>query len=261
MAFLPKDPTDQRFMLAGVAPLVLLFAYHQYVGKPRAVETETLATHIEALETRNVTARAIEAQQGGPQLAARVAELEEHAYMLERLIPRKEDVPVLLRDISLSARGTRLQLTRLKPEVEEAGEHYVKRTYEINVQGPFHAIGTFLGEVGSLSRIMTPIDLKLITSTDKTTNSGSPVLNASFRLMTYIVPPAGEAPADHLSQSIVALLDESAPPSPPEPAEAASLDTIPGTVIDSLARAARDSASARAAVADTVGKGNDGSRN
>ena len=251
MAILPQDPKDQRFMLAGIVPLALLFAYNQYVGKPRAIEVESLTTHVQALEMQNATARAIEEQQGGPRLQARVAEMEQHVALLETLVPRKEEVPVLLRDISLRARDTRLQLTRLKPEIEEAGDHYVKRTYEINVQGPYHAIGTFLGEVGSLSRIMTPIDLRLMANTGKATNAGSPILNANFRLLTYIVPPAGEAPEDHLSKNIVAMLPNQPPPA--ADAAAASLDTIPGTALDSIARAARDSASARTAIADTIG--------
>src|SRR5690606_23110183 len=122
MALLPQDPKDQRYMLAGMVPLALLFAYHQYVGKPRAEEVASLTTHIEALETQNATARAIEAQQGGPRLQERVAQLEDYVELLEGLVPRKEDVPVLLRDISLRARDTRLELTRLRPETEEAGE-------------------------------------------------------------------------------------------------------------------------------------------
>jgi Tfp pilus assembly protein PilO len=262
MAILPQDPKDQRLLLAGIVPLALIFAYSQYVGKPRTIETDMLVSHAEALESQNVTARAIEAQQGGPQLQARVTKLEQHVAMLEGLVPRKEEVSVLLRDISLRARDTRLQLTRLKPETEEAGDHYVKRTYEINVQGSYHAIGSFLGEVGSLSRIMTPIDLKLMANTGKTTNSGSPVLNANFRLLTYIVPPAGEAPEDHLSVNIVARLADE--PALSEPASAAppptipdTTDLIPGTAVDSLAQAARDSASARAAVADTIGRRQD----
>jgi Tfp pilus assembly protein PilO len=254
MALLPQDPKDQRFMLAGIVPLALLFAYHQYVGKPRATEVESLTTHVQALETQNATARAIEAQQGGPHLQQRVAQLEEHVEFLEGLVPRKEDVPVLLRDISLRARDTRLQLTRLKPETEEAGDHYVKRTYEINVQGAYHSIGMFLSDVGSLSRIMTPIDLKLITNTGKVTNTGSPILNANFRLLTYIVPPAGESPEDHLSPNIVAHLspDPGAAAPPTVDPGAASLDTIAPAALDSIARAARDSASARATAVDSA---------
>lgn len=250
MALLPQDPKDQRYMLAGMVPLALLFAYHQYVGKPRAEEVASLTTHIEALETQNATARAIEAQQGGPRLQERVAQLEDYVELLEGLVPRKEDVPVLLRDISLRARDTRLELTRLRPETEEAGEHYVKRTYEINVQGAYHAIGTFLSDIGSLSRIMTPVDLKLMTNTGKATNTGSPILNANFRLLTYIVPPPGESPEDHLSPNIVAHL--SLPPATqPEPEQAGPVDLVPASV-DSIAQAAADSAAARALAADSA---------
>jgi Tfp pilus assembly protein PilO len=198
MTLLPRDPKDQRFFLAALAAFALLFAYHQFVRAPRTDETEALRAHLASLETANHTARVIAEQNGGPALATRVARLEDHVRQLENLVPRKEEVPLLLREISLRARDTRLQLTRLKPETEEAGEHYVRRTYELNVQGPYHAIGTFLGQVGALSRIMTPIQLKLLPHGNNQTDEGSPVLNANFRLVTYIVPPAGEAPADHL---------------------------------------------------------------
>jgi Tfp pilus assembly protein PilO len=198
MTLLPRDPKDQRFFLAALAALALLFAYHQVVRGPRTDETQALRVHLASLETANHTARIIAEQNGGPTLAGRVAGLEDHVRQLEHLVPRKEEVPLLLREISLRARDTRLELTRLKPETEEAGEHYVRRTYELNVQGPYHAIGTFLGQVGALSRIMTPIQLKLLRHGNDQTDQGSPVLNANFRLVTYIVPPAGESPADHV---------------------------------------------------------------
>jgi Tfp pilus assembly protein PilO len=51
--------------------------------------------------------------------------------------------------------------------------------------------------VGSLPRIITPVEFKLQSNTNETDRrTGSPLLNASFRIVTYIVPEPGAVPAD-----------------------------------------------------------------
>ncbi|MGH7507667.1 MAG: type 4a pilus biogenesis protein PilO [Longimicrobiales bacterium] len=187
MALLPTDPQQQKKLLIGLVPLLLLFAYYQFYHGGRTVQVEELATHLESLETANNAARVIAAQ-GGPELQRRLAIYEEHMRRLEELIPSREEVADLLHSMGLRAQGAGSELTKMNPEADEPGPYYTKRTYEMGVSGTYHEVGTFLSEVGSLERIVTPTELKLARDPQETNNNGTPLVDAGFRIVTYVLP-------------------------------------------------------------------------
>src|SRR5690606_30965085 len=153
MALLPTDPQQQRKLLIGLVPLLLLFAYYQFMHSGRTERIAEMETHLEALETTNAAARVIAAQ-GGPELQRRLAIYEEHMNRLEELIPNREEVAELLHSMGLRAQTAGVELTKMKPEADEPGAYYTRRTYEMGVTGTYHDVGTFLSEVGSLPRIV-----------------------------------------------------------------------------------------------------------
>lgn len=195
MALLPQNPDQQKKLLAGIAALILLFVYYQFVHTDRAQEIQQLGTRLETLERTNAAARTL-AMQGGPELQNKLALLEQHMFRLEELIPAREEVPELLHAMTLRAQTTGVEITRVNPQREEPGPYYSKQTYEIGVRGTYHRLGRYLAEVGSLPRIITPIQLKLQPSANETDRNGLPLIDANFRIVTYIVPePAGLADA------------------------------------------------------------------
>lgn len=194
MALLPKDPAQQKRLLVGLLPLILAFVYFQFVHKERAIQIEEHETHLESLERSNATARAV-AERGGPELERRLAAYEAHMVRLEELIPRREQVPELLNDMGRRAQLSNVEVTRMKPEGEMASPYYSRQTYEFGVKGTYHNVGRFLSEIGSLPRIITPSEFRMIATGFKD-KQGSPLLNANFRIITYIVPEPGLAPAD-----------------------------------------------------------------
>ena len=74
------------------------------------------------------------------------------------------------------------------------GTHYNRRTFEMTVLGSYHEIGRFLSEVGSLPRIITPIDLTLVANTSRNQGDGR-LLEASFLIETYVMPNAAQRAA------------------------------------------------------------------
>jgi Tfp pilus assembly protein PilO len=104
-------------------------------------------------------------------------------------------VPELLNDMGRRAQLCNVELTRMKPEGEEASPYYTRQSYELGVKGTYHNVGRFLSEVGSLPRIVTPTEFRAI-ATGFTDKQGMPLLNANFRIITYIVPEPGAVPAD-----------------------------------------------------------------
>lgn len=194
MALLPSDPQKQKKLLLGALPLLLLFAYWQFYHGPRKEEIAALEQRLEQLETKNAAARA-RAQQGGPELEKKLALYEAHITRLEQLVPKAEEVPQLLHDLTLRAQETGIELARLRPNEQTPGPYYTLHTYDVAIYGNYHEVGRYLASIGSLPRIVTPYDLTL-QPRQEVDRSGQVRLQADFRIKTYVLPSDGAAEAN-----------------------------------------------------------------
>lgn len=185
MALLPSNPDDQKKLLIGLVPLLLLFGYWYFLHGGRQEAILEAETRLENLERNNNTARVIASQGSVEDLEQRLALYQEHITRLEQLIPSGEEVPELLEAIASSAQNTDVELALMRPEEDAAGEYYRRVTYEMGVMGQYHDIARFLTQVGSLARIVTPIDLTLSRANQ---NETSAQLQAAFRIETYVLP-------------------------------------------------------------------------
>jgi Tfp pilus assembly protein PilO len=183
-------------MVLGVLPFLGLFMYHQLVHGKKVVEIETLETEFETLTMTNNAAKALAAR-GGPELEKKLAIYEQHARQLEELIPNREEVAELLHSMTLRAQAAGVNLTKMRPEAEDPGTFYTKSTYEMGVKGTYNDIGQFLSEIGSLPRIVTPTEVRIVKlANGGTARDGSPLLDTSFRIVTYVLPEPTVASAD-----------------------------------------------------------------
>jgi type IV pilus assembly protein PilO len=192
MGLLPSDPQKQRQMMFAMIPVVGLAAYWYLMHGARTQEIAALTEHVEQLETKNAAAKAL-AKRSGPELKKKLAMYEAHITRLEELIPRSEEVPELLHTLSMRAEEAGVELALMRPQAEVPGEFYTRQVYDMSVYGPYAGVGRFLAAVGSLPRIVTPIDLK-VEARKETDRSGAQRLEASFQIQTYVVPAARPAP-------------------------------------------------------------------
>lgn len=197
---LPDDPAQQRRLLIGLVPLLALFAFWYFLHGNRVAELETMQTRLETLETRNSQARMRAPQ--SRQLEERLATFERHVERLEQLVPRGEEVSRLLNQISERADQIGVSIARFQPAGTSAGTHYTRRTFEMTVHGTYHEIARFLSDIGSLPRIITPIDLSVIPYTLRSQRSGEEqALEASFVIETYVLPEPQQGPANPGAQA------------------------------------------------------------
>jgi type IV pilus assembly protein PilO len=190
----PTDPTQRNWMLGGLAALVLIIPFRMYLLAPRQEENTTLLERVEALEVVNRRASVVSAQ-GGGDLQERLALYERHVARLEELIPAQEEVAALLDEIGGRARAMDVDLQGLQPQPAEPGEYYTRTGYNMSVVGEYHAVGRFLAEIASLSRIVTAaqLDLQLYANPQQYQDLDSPVL-ATFRIETYVLPDRSATP-------------------------------------------------------------------
>ena len=187
MALLPKDQKKQAQLLLGLVPFLLGFVYYNYVYTKRSTEIETLTAQVADLQMKNDAMRAIIARHG-TDLPKRLALYTEHVRQLEQLIPRREDVPMLINQITQQAHELGVELAALNPSPEEPGEFYSRQTYEVHVLGEYHKIGEYLAGIGALPRIIRSGEMKISVDAPMEDKQKNPLLRAAFRIETYIIP-------------------------------------------------------------------------
>jgi len=182
---------EQMYGALGLAAVLLLGAYWYFLYKPKAAELAVTQAHVDALDKKNQEARADIAQGSLQKLRAQSAEYDQSLKVMRQLVPRSNEVPALLEDISTAARRVGLDLATVEPMPVLAGEQFDTYRYKLAVIGGYHPVGQFLSNVGSLSRIIAPVTMaiKLHPIADKTkarVRKGESLVDTEFQVQTYV---------------------------------------------------------------------------
>jgi type IV pilus assembly protein PilO len=195
--------TKRDTLLVGVVVIFIALAvaywYFPYAEKKRALGD--LDGRVQMLERRNREAMADLAAGGPAQLAEEVAMYTSMFDVLRRLVPEVNEVPTLLEAMSTASRRAGLELGEITPLPVIEGPEFDTHRYRVGVVGGYHAIARFLTNVGSLTRIVTSVDLKLIDresvgSTTIARPSDAALVQAEFEMRTFVArkaPLAGTA--------------------------------------------------------------------
>jgi len=190
---------EQTLAAIGAAAVLLLGAYWYFLYKPKAAELAVTQSHVDSLDKRNQQARADIAQGSLQKLRAQAAEYDQSLKVMRQLVPRSNEVPALLEDISTAARRVGLDLATVEPMPVLAGEQFDTYRYKLAVIGGYHPVGQFLSNVGSLSRIIAPVTMaiKLHPIADKTkarARKGESLVDTEFQVQTYVARTTPYAP-------------------------------------------------------------------
>ena len=205
MAFSLANMTKREKSLVGigVAAVLVLALYWYFLYKPKAAEMAITQAHVDSLDKKNQQAKADIAQGSLQKLRVQSAEYEQSLRVMRQLVPRSNEVPALLEDISTAARRVGLDLATVEPMPVLPGEQFDTYRYKLAVIGGFHPVGQFLSNVGSLNRIIAPVTMaiKIHPVADKTKariKKGESLIDTEFQVQTYVarttpyVPPAAK---------------------------------------------------------------------
>jgi len=196
---------EQMWGGIGIAAIVLLGAYWYFLYKPKAAELAVTQAHVDSLEKKNQQAKADIATGSLQKLRAQSAEYEQSLKVMRQLVPRSNEVPALLEDISTAARRVGLDLATVEPMPVLPGEQFDTYRYKLAVTGGYHPVGQFLSNVGSLNRIIAPVSMaiKLHPIADKTKarlKKGESLVDTEFQVQTYVVRTVPYAPTSTVKQ-------------------------------------------------------------
>lgn len=191
---------EQMLGSIGVVALLLVAAYWYFLYKPKAAELAVTQTHVDLLDKRNQQARADIAQGSLQKLRAQSAEYDQSLKVMRQLVPRSNEVPALLEDISTAARRVGLDLATVEPMPVLPGEQFDTYRYKLAVTGGYHPVGQFLSNVGSLNRIIAPVTIAIklhpmAAQTKARVKKGESLIDTQFQVQTYVARTTPYAPA------------------------------------------------------------------
>lgn len=199
MALLPSNQRDQIMVLVAMVALGAAGAYWYLAWSPKQVELTEISARVDSLEQANAKAR-IEVSRGtASKLRAQAEGFQADLATLRHLVPTGNEVPLLLEQVSTAARRAGLEISAVEPQGVTPGERFDTYKYRIGATGPYHDIGSFLANVGSLQRIVAPINLSLAPASRLRPGVAPPMpgkvvrppttqpLDAKFEIQTYVV--------------------------------------------------------------------------
>jgi type IV pilus assembly protein PilO len=182
---------EQTLAAIGFMAVMIAGAYWYFLYKPKSAELAVVQAHVDSLEKRNQQARADIAQGSLQKMRAQSAEYEQSLKVMRQLVPRSNEVPALLEDMSTAARRVGLDLATVEPMPVLPGEQFDTYRYKLAVIGGYHAVGQFLSNVGSLNRIIAPVTLAIrlqpaAARTKARIKAGESLINTEFQVQTYV---------------------------------------------------------------------------
>ena len=191
MAGLPTNQRDQAMLLVGILAIAGAALYWYFVYSPKSEELTRVQVHIDSLEASNRRAKAELAKGSVQDLRAQADLFRRHLEMMRQLVPTSNEVPALLDQVSTAARRAGLELGLVEPEPVIVGPEFDTYRYKMALFGTYHEIGDFLTNVGSLPRIIAPINLQLTPATTDLVvraarRRNRQALEARFQIQTYV---------------------------------------------------------------------------
>ena len=201
MALLPTAQRDQIKLLIGFAAAALAVAYYVYPYTARDEQIAADQQRFAQLEDANQKAAREFASGSIEELRSQTAANRSTLTVMRRLVPTGNEVPALLEEVSTAARRAGLDVGGVTPEAVIPGDKYDTYRYTVTIIGGYHQFGEFLANVGSLARIVAPVNFSIVTGGPgrpqmiKTADKNS--LASTITLQTYVerTVPVKPAPA------------------------------------------------------------------
>jgi type IV pilus assembly protein PilO len=188
MGLLPVTKRDQYMALAACGSIVLAVAYYMYVWDPKRIELDATQAHVDSVVVMNQRAKSELAQGKTQELKAEADRLTSDLEVMRRLVPTGNEVPVLLEQVSTAARRVGLDIADVQPLPLLQGDQYDAYKYRLSLRGDYHQIAVLLQNIGSLQRIVAPINLTLApngAASSRKSGRTQP-LEARFEIQTYV---------------------------------------------------------------------------
>jgi len=181
-------PVVPRVLMAvGVAALAVLAGYFLYwQGQYEDLEKGAAAEQKLRDEFTLKVGQAVNLDE----LKRQKEQVDKYVVQMEKQLPGKAEMAALLSDINNAGTGRGLSFELFKPNRVDVKEYYAEQPIELRVNGSYHDLGSFAGDLAGMARIVTLNNISLETRSrdGKELAAGTLQLNATAKTFRYLDP-------------------------------------------------------------------------
>lgn len=173
-------PLLPRIMCGIGVVVVVAVLGHTFYWKSQFEEFDTLSAKEQTLRSDYTSkmAQAINLEA----LKAQKVQVDRYVDRLEKQLPGKAEMAALVSDVNVTGRGRGLQIDLFKPGQVALRDYYAELPIDVKVNGSYHDIGAFAGDLANLSRIVTLNNMKVLSK------DGKLEMEAQVRTFRYLDP-------------------------------------------------------------------------
>lgn len=168
-----------------------LFFFIYY--KPKNEELKELRA--ERIQTENEVVELKRKKEELDQIEVELANMRVKLKELETIIPKEEEIDVILDRIEQLSNDSRLNIDKFIPRPLVQQEFYAEKPINIEITGSYHNLATFFNRLSNFDRLFTIQNFSIKALRNQTDTN---TITAATTAQTYIFiepPPEGEAPA------------------------------------------------------------------
>jgi len=165
-----KDPKTQKIVLGVVilaaagwvyfGTTLMPFNYPVRKAKIAALETEHERLAAEVEKARRVVGDLA-------RLEAEYERLHDQWLAAQELLPEEKEMPDLLRAVTTAGSRAGVEFALFQPKPPVPAEFHTSHPIQVTVRGTYHQVGSFLGRLANLDRIVNVSELQLDQPNEK----------------------------------------------------------------------------------------------
>ncbi|HEX2777985.1 MAG TPA: type 4a pilus biogenesis protein PilO [Gemmatimonadaceae bacterium] len=197
MGLLPSSQRNQVLLMLIMLSLGATYAFYEFRWKPVNEQLQVIQDHVDSLDVWNRKAQAETAKNNEKTLLQQAARSEQSLQVMRQLVPTGNEVPTLLEQVSTAARRVGLDVGEIQPQPVTPGDQFDTYRYSLKILGDYHSVAEFLTNVGSLTRIITPANVKLTLPGNAAAaaklkrRKDDAIIMVNFDIQTYVAKVAG----------------------------------------------------------------------
>ena len=202
-----KSDRDKVLLLVIIAAIASVYAFYTFRWTPVNDTLQASQNHVDSLDAWNRKAQNEMSKNSEKALLQQAARSAQSLQVMRQLVPTGNEVPTLLEQVSTAARRVGLDVSDIQPQPVVPGDQFDTYRYSLRILGDYHSVAEFLTNVGSLTRIITPVNVKLLPPANPAfaaklkRKKDDAIIQANFDIQTYVAKtatsgaPANAAPA------------------------------------------------------------------
>jgi type IV pilus assembly protein PilO len=196
-----KSERDKVLVLVIIAAVASVYAFYTFRWTPVNETLRAAQEHVDSLDSWNRKAQNEMSRNSEKALLQQTARSAQSLQVMRQLVPTGNEVPTLLEQVSTAARRVGLDVSDIQPQPVTPGDQFDTYRYSLKILGDYHSVAEFLTNVGSLTRIITPVNVKLLQPANAAyaaklkRRKDDAIIQADFDIQTYVAKTAAPAPA------------------------------------------------------------------